>query len=242
MHCMTVSSAQNTTAEDIYKDYWDNSESRDKRRYYERLYSHLTHKITFPKHQKILDVAGGNGQNLAFFKISNADVLDISDSGLAIAQKRGYTPIKGDIQKRFPMAENQYDIALCFEVLEHLHYPAKTLVEINNVLKKNAVLYVAQPNMKPDGKIHVRRYYQSELTADLKKSGFTIEWIDYVPAYTMREAILSDIRNNPSLMRKMIQCVNLTLSYLPWKIRYKMAHLIPDRFALMVVVKAVKAL
>jgi len=167
--------------------------------------------------------------------------LDISDSGLKQARSYGYVGIKGDVQRRFPLAENTYDAAFCFEVLEHLHYPNKTLAEINNVLKPGGVFYVAQPNMRADGVYHVRRYYLKELLNDLQKSGFNIDWIDYVPAYSVREAILSDIRKNPSFLRKVVQLVNLGLSCLPWKLRYLLAQAIPNRFALIFVLKARKA-
>lgn len=228
-------------SEALYNDYWNNQmETRGKRKYYERLYSHLSHKFIFQDGDKIADIAGGNGHNLMSLGITSADVFDISDSGLAIAQKNGFGVIKADIHRRFPVEEESYDAAICFEVLEHLHFPNKTLSEINNILKPNGILYVAQPNMRPDGVIHVRRYSFRELIDDLEKSGFSIVWSDYVPAYTMRDSILSDIKKNPSWVRKVIQCVNLTLSYLPWRIRYQMAVCIPNRFALMFVVKAIK--
>ena len=87
---------------------------------------------------------------------------------------------------------------------------------------------------------HLRGYYLKPLLDDLKKTGFEIEWVDHVPAYSMRDAILSDIRLNRSVIRKMIQCINLALSLLPWKIRYMMAKLHPNRFSLILVVKATK--
>ena len=147
---------------------------------------------------------------------------------------------EGDIEDLFPIEKEKYDAAFCFEVLEHLHYPNKTLAEINNVLKSKGVLYLGQPNMRADGVYHVRRYHLQELLQDLDKTGFAIEWVDYVPAYSVRSAILSDIRKNPSWTRKTIQCLNLVLSYLPWRIRYQLARWVPDRFALIFVVKAVK--
>ena len=124
--------------------------------------------------------------------------------------------------------------------LEHLHRPNKTLTEIHNVLKPDGVLYLGQPNMRADGVYHVRRYYLKDLLDDLDKVGFVCEWIDYVPAYSMREAILSDIQRNPSFLRKAIQCVNLFLSFLPFGVRYRMAKMLPDRFALLFILKAIK--
>lgn len=231
-----------TTAEELYKDYWVNSaEAREKRAYYSRLYGRLMPKLKIEKGVKVLDVAGGDGQFLRYMGIEHADILDISSSGLEIAKKSGFGCIQGDIEKRFPIAEESYDVALCFEVLEHLHRPNKTIVEVHNILKPGGVLYVGQPNMRADGVYHVRRYYKKDLVDDLDKAGFKIEWMDYVPAYSMPEAILSDIRKNPSWVRKAIQCVNLTLSLLPYGVRYFLAKAVPDRFALILVAKAVKS-
>lgn len=231
----------NATAE-YYKDYWlDETDKRNKRAYYERLYSHIRSRICLDPSWHVLDVAGGNGHLLQYLGVAHADILDISESGLLTATASGYTTFQGDVQRRFPFAEQSYDAALCFEVLEHLPFPGKTLAEINNVLKPGGVLYVGQPNMRADGVHHVRRYYLKPLLDDLKKAGFGIEWVDHVPAYSMRDSIVSDIRNNPSILRRMIQCVNLSLSMLPRPVRYVMAKAWPDRFSLILVVKAVKS-
>ncbi|GEM_PF-1499970 len=233
--------ASGQRATEIYKDYWTGQEDeRVRRAYYERLYRGVRHRIEIKDGWKILDVAGGNGQFLRYLGVAAADILDISESGIQAAKEKGYGTIFGDVEQRFPIPEGTYDAAFCFEVLEHLHHPNKTLAEIHNILKPGGVLYLGQPNMRADGVHHVRRYYLGPLLDDLDKAGFTAEWVDYVPAYSMPEAILSDIRKNPSLARKAVQCVNLCLSLLPQAVRYRMACAIPDRFALLFVVKAVK--
>ncbi len=230
-----------TNAAQIYKDYWTGQEAeRERRAYYNRLYRRIRPKIELKKGWKVLDVAGGNGQFMRYLGVTDADILDISESGIEAAGKSGYQTILGDIEKRFPISEETYDAAFCFEVLEHLHRPNKTLTEIHNILKPNGVLYVGQPNMRADGVYHVRRYYLHDLLDDLEKTGFVPEWIDYVPAYEMPEAIRSDIRRNPSIIRKMVQCVNLILSLLPWTVRYQMAKFIPNRFALLFILKVRK--
>lgn len=230
-----------STASSVYKNYWvGQDEERERRAYYERLYGKVRSRIKVENGWKTLDVAGGNGQFMRYLGLMQADILDISESGLAVAKAAGFGTIHGDIESRFPIAEGTYDAAFCFEVLEHLHRPNKTLTEIHNVLKADGVLYLGQPNMRADGVYHVRRYTLGDLLDDLDKAGFKSQWIDYVPAYSMRDSILDDIRRNPSLVRKMIQCANLALSFLPWKVRYQMARSYPDRFALLFVLKAVK--
>lgn len=230
-----------TGAQEYYKEYWADEESvRNQRGYYEKLYNHLKHRIRISPETSVLDVAGGNGQLAAFLGVKSADVLDISESGLEACRQKGYRTLFGNIEERFPVAENSYDAVLMFEVLEHLHRPLLTLTEGYRALKEKGLLYIGQPNMRADGVHHVRRYYPSELLQDLEKTGFSIKWADATPAYSMRDAIISDIQNNPSWKRKMIQCVNLCLSCLPFSVRHRLALLWPDRFALIYVVCAEK--
>jgi len=230
-----------TEAKAYYKDYWTGEAAeRDKRAYYERLYGRIAHKLRPAECARVLDVAGGNGQFMRYLGVKDADIIDISESGIEAAARSGYRARLADIETRFPFEPGTFDAAYCFEVLEHLQRPNKTLTEIHNVLKSDGVLYLGQPNMRADGTHHVRRYYLKPLLSDLEKCGFLVEWIDYVPAYSMRDAIVSDIRNNPSFLRRIIQCVNLALSFLPRRVRYRMARLLPDRFALLFVLKAVK--
>ncbi len=228
-------------AKEYYKDYWTGIDAeREKRAYYQRLYDRLADRLRPASGARVLDVAGGNGQFMRYLGVKDADVLDISESGLEIAAKAGFRTHLGNIEGRFPFDPDTFDAAYCFEVLEHLHRPNKTLAEIHTVLKSDGVLYVGQPNMRADGTHHVRRYYLKPLLSDLEKCGFRVEWIDYVPAYSMRDAIISDVRRNPSFVRKAVQCVNLALSLLPRGARHLMARAVPDRFALLFVLKAVK--
>ncbi len=228
-------------AEELYKNYWVGAEEeRTRRAYYQRLYERIRPKIVLDPHWKLLDVAGGNGQFMRYLGVQNADILDISESGLQAAERAGFRAIHGDIEKKFPVAEESYDAAFLFEVLEHLRRPNKTLSEIHHALKPNGILYLGQPNMRADGVHHLRRYYLPDLLDDLEKTGFAVDWVDYVPAYSMPEAIVSDIRHNPSVIRKIVQCVNLLLSCLPWALRYQMAKAIPNRFALLFVLKVHK--
>ena len=232
---------ENLDSKCVYKDYWLGAqENRAKRCYYERLFGKLKDKIKGEIKGKVIDVGGGDGEFLQYLGISKADIVDVSESGISTAVKSGYGGILADIENRFPIRQASYDTAVCFEVLEHLRRPNKTLAEIHNILGEGGVLMIGQPNMRPDGVYHLRRYYLNDLLDSLDKTGFKVIWIDYVPAYSMRDAIVSDIINNPSLARRAIQCVNFLLSLLPYGFRYGMARLIPNRFALMFVAKAVK--
>ena len=225
----------------IYKNYWVNTwQARDKRQYYQKLYDKVKSRLVVSDNAKILDVGGGNGHFLSYLGIKNADIIDISDSGVEVAGSVGFGTINADIEKTFPIESKSYDIAFCFEVLEHLKSPQITLSETNRILKSGGILYIGQPNMPADGVHHVRRYYLKDIISELKNANFSIEWIDFVPAFTMRDAILDDIRRTKSIFRKLKQSIAFLLSFLPRRIRYFMAKIVPDRFALLFIIKAIK--
>jgi 2-polyprenyl-3-methyl-5-hydroxy-6-metoxy-1,4-benzoquinol methylase len=43
-----------------------------------------------------------------------------------------------------------FDVALCFETIEHLTNPYNCLLEIKNILKEDALLYLSIPNIKTE--------------------------------------------------------------------------------------------
>ncbi len=224
-----------------YTDYWKDSwETREKRDYYHRLYQDVKQRLVISPGAKVLDVGGGDGHFMHYLGVREADILDISDSGLQVAAAHGYRPIKGDLQKPFQVVENSYDAAFCFEVFEHLHHPEVTVAETFKALKPGGVLYVGQPNMRADGVHHVRRFYKKDTVALLETAGFAVEWIDYVPGFIVREAIWDDIRRTSSWFRKMKQGVALCISLLPRIVLRYLAQKIPDRFCLIFVIKAGK--
>ena len=49
-----------------------------------------------------------------------------------------------------PSKHRFFDAVLCFETIEHLTNPYNCLLEIKNILKENAVLYLSIPNIKTE--------------------------------------------------------------------------------------------
>ena len=54
--------------------------------------------------------------------------------------------IKLDANRPFPFAENEFDLAWCAEVIEHLLDPAFTIAEFKRVLKPGGLLIMTTPN------------------------------------------------------------------------------------------------
>ncbi|MEM3500701.1 MAG: class I SAM-dependent methyltransferase [Candidatus Woesearchaeota archaeon] len=229
---------KNFNYEKYYRHYWKTEfEKRRCERYYETLYDPIKKDLIVPNSKKIIDVGGGNGQFMNYLGYKNAVIFDISQSGLSFAKDNfGYSIVKGDILRRFPFSKEKFDVAYCFEVLEHLDKPNKTLSEIHSVLKKNGILFISILNIKPDGVHHKRRWKFNELKTDLEKSGFTIVWSKNIPRFNLSyKKILS---GNQSLVQKLILLFGHTILFK--KLRYFLANKFPDIFATMYILKCKK--
>jgi len=92
----------------------------------------------------VLEVGCGSISHLAIEKAVRITGMDISPRQL---QRNSYVSHKilGDIQD-YPLDSETYDIAVCWDVLEHLHYPSKALINICHSLKPNGLVVLAAPN------------------------------------------------------------------------------------------------
>jgi 2-polyprenyl-3-methyl-5-hydroxy-6-metoxy-1,4-benzoquinol methylase len=223
--------------QNYYKDYWTQEfEKRRKENYYETLYDPI--KKYLISHEKlIVDVGGGNGQLMDYLRIKNPKILDISESGLKFAREHfGFKTIKSDVQKRYPLKENSVDTAYCFEVLEHLENPNKTLCEINNILKSNRTLFLSIPNFKPDGVHHKRKWRFNELKEDVKKCGFEVVWFKNIPRFNLSYRRI--INGKASFIQKTVMLAGHTIFFS--RLRNFLAKKIPDLFVAMYIVKCKK--
>jgi len=99
------------------------------------------------KMNQILDVGCGEGFTLNFIcknKVGkNCIGLDISTEAINLGRKihPGIKLIKGNICK-IPFKNNQFDLVICTEVLEHLPNPLIALKEIHRVTRKYYLLSV----------------------------------------------------------------------------------------------------
>jgi len=198
-----------------YENYWEDSEE-ERKRYYDNLYSKVKDFYNFQKDKKVLDVAGGSGQLSNFFGLKKVTLIDISDSGLQIAKKRFHFNIrKCDLVKEsWPTRGKKYDYVLCNEFLEHIHHPSIILCEINESLKEGGILYIGQPNMRPDGEHHVRRINYSYLKFILGENGFKIK-----------------IKSTKSTMVNIKIFIGATIGiFIPNKLKYSLAKKFPNVF------------
>mgnify|MGYP005848051159 CR=1 FL=1 len=113
-------------------------------RFEKRLVEMVTKKRSI---KKVIDVGCGEGFGMRNLKENNVGNqylgIDASSKALKLGKKinPGFSYHKGDIY-RLPVNEDQADLVMCCEVLEHLERPEEALSELKRISKKYVLLSV----------------------------------------------------------------------------------------------------
>jgi len=99
----------------------------------------------------ILDIGcgTGHGSNLLARNFKRVYGVDISQEAIDYAKKNWQ---KGNIKfivgsgTEIPFSKNTFDIAVAFEVFEHIKNWKKFLSELKRVIKRNGLIYISTPN------------------------------------------------------------------------------------------------
>ncbi len=104
--------------------------------------------------KRVLDYGCGNGAQTVTFAHDAAMILgcDIMPDGLAelerVTREQGITTIQAQIfdGTTIPAPDASFDLAISFEVLEHVEDECRTLQEIHRVLKADGEFLITVPN------------------------------------------------------------------------------------------------
>jgi 2-polyprenyl-3-methyl-5-hydroxy-6-metoxy-1,4-benzoquinol methylase len=124
-----------------------------------------------------LDYGSGIGSDALVFASAGFDVTlaDISSPLLAFAkwrcERRGFRVQTIDL-KRESAPPERFDAVVCFDVLEHIHRPLRTLDRIQRAMRPGALLFVHAPfGEDPDRPMHV--VHTDVITPRMRTVGFT---------------------------------------------------------------------
>jgi len=129
---------------------------------------------------KVIDVGCGPGEILSGLNCKVKVGCDIAFEYL-ISLGPQITPILCNVEK-LPF-KNEFDLAICTAVLEHVLNPYSTLENIYNVLKKDGKLYLRVPIEKDLCRyahrkyefIHLRTFDKEKLIKILEETGFKVK-------------------------------------------------------------------
>lgn len=102
-------------------------------------------------HGQLLDVGCGSGlltQWLRDNKGYDVTGMDFSEEAERLCASRNIPFRRVDVKTDpIPFPDESFDMATCFEVIEHVRYPKNLLTEIYRVLKPDGVLVISTPNI-----------------------------------------------------------------------------------------------
>jgi SAM-dependent methyltransferase len=123
-----------------------------------------------------LDYGSGIGSDALVFASAGFDVTlaDVSSPLLAFAkwrcERRGFRVRTIDLKRESPPAE-QFDAVVCFDVLEHIHRPLRTLDRIQRAMRPGGLLFLYAPfGEDPDRPMHV--VHTDVVTSRMRTVGF----------------------------------------------------------------------
>lgn len=147
---------------------------------------------------KILDFGCGVGTVSMYLSSKGHTVIGVDVSKKAIGKAKESAAFNRLLNTNFMTLDEwerkktslkEFDLIICFEVLEHVKNDIKTLRSLKKVLKHKGLILVSVPSLNaPLYKLglvkkfdlnagHLRRYNKSSLENTLSSAGFSIIWL-----------------------------------------------------------------
>ncbi len=131
-----------------------------------------------------LDIGAAGGGNTRVLKQAGWRTLAVEYGveGAEVAAERGLEVIRGDA-RRLPLASATADLAISFDVLEHIVEDDEAAAEIGRVLRPGGTAIIAVPcdmrlwSPHDVALSHVRRYSRDGLVQVIEKAGLEIQRI-----------------------------------------------------------------
>lgn len=139
----------------------------------------LIQKLNLPPSTAILEIGCSGGpllQRLAQQGYTNLTGIDVSETGIAVAQQKGLSNVSCMDGAHLTFPDNSFDLLIASDVLEHIEDDAQALREWNRVLRPGGQLLVFVPafsfmwSKHDEANQHFRRYTAAQLTSLLAAS------------------------------------------------------------------------
>lgn len=142
----------------------------------------------YPKNSKILDIGCSSGiliKSLNKRDFYNIYGIDISEEAIKICENKKIKNISLMKGEKLDFKNEEFDIIIASDVLEHIKDEKGAIKEWRRVLKEGGVLIIFAPafnflwSAHDEQNHHYRRYSKTELKKSLKEAGFFTERLSY---------------------------------------------------------------
>jgi SAM-dependent methyltransferase len=137
-----------TTRGEYYAEYWRSPELQ--------MTEHLRWKADLTRHhprvtaaRSVLDVGCGSGEVLAALRSPGRRLcgVEMSPEAVRSLEERGIEGRSIDLEVDvLPFADGEFEVVICYDVLEHVFAPGRLLAEIRRVLRPDGAALLCVPN------------------------------------------------------------------------------------------------
>ncbi|TMK42210.1 MAG: class I SAM-dependent methyltransferase [Actinobacteria bacterium] len=162
-----------------------------------RIIAEVLHSLELPPGARILDAGCGSGRNmveLARFGVVTG--VEVSPASIEAARSRNVGEVvAGSLTDRLPFPDAAFDLAVSFDVLEHLDDDRAALGELRRVVRPGGQLVVTVPaypwlwSSHDVVNHHRRRYTRPTLIASARDAGWVPERTTHFNALLLPAAI-----------------------------------------------------
>ena len=148
------------------------------------LLNHILRKEGFNKHNKILEIGPGLGNNLKLLsQFGIIDILEVENEFIN-SLKSNYSETIDKFYKNIEEINSEYDLIIMLDILEHIKESEDFMNKVKKIIKKNGKIVVGVPayqslwSSHDEALKHYRRYTWKTLKNDcnmfniIKKYGF----------------------------------------------------------------------
>lgn len=144
-----------------------------------------------PQSTRLLNIGCGTGGTIPMLsKFGSLDNVEVSQEAIDICRDKGFSNVKKIDGIKLPFKDNEFDIAVALDVLEHIEDDSGALKEWHRILKKNGRVFITVPAYQwlwsehDESLHHHRRYTLSGLHKKLNRAGFRVQKRTYAIVFS----------------------------------------------------------
>lgn len=144
-----------------------------------RVLTETLRSMALPPNSRILDAGCGSGRNMVeLAHFGTVTGLELAPASIEAARARGVGDVVGGSLDAMPFEDSSFDLAGCFDVLEHLEDDRASLQELRRVIRPGGRLLLTVPaypwlwSHHDVVNHHFRRYTRRSLLAVTSQAGW----------------------------------------------------------------------